>query len=98
MAFSPAKTTGVFSSVVCWPGTLFTGPLRSPLRIQNTFANESFMDELCARAGVPLLIVHVPQHDKFEPFPSLARWCDEAGVPVPFDSDDDDEEEEEEEE
>jgi hypothetical protein len=28
----------------------FTGPLRSPLRIQNTFANESFMDELCARA------------------------------------------------
>jgi CO/xanthine dehydrogenase Mo-binding subunit len=30
---------------------LFTGPLRSPLRIQNTFANESFMDELCARAG-----------------------------------------------
>jgi CO/xanthine dehydrogenase Mo-binding subunit len=30
---------------------LFTGPLRSPLRIQNTFANESFMDEVCARAG-----------------------------------------------
>jgi nicotinate dehydrogenase subunit B len=28
----------------------FTGPLRSPLRIQNTFANECFMDELCARA------------------------------------------------
>lgn len=27
----------------------FTGPLRSPLRIQNTFANECFMDELCAR-------------------------------------------------
>jgi CO/xanthine dehydrogenase Mo-binding subunit len=29
---------------------LFTGPLRSPLRIQNTFANECFMDELCAHA------------------------------------------------
>jgi nicotinate dehydrogenase subunit B len=29
----------------------FTGPLRSPLRIQNTFANECFMDELCAHAG-----------------------------------------------
>jgi CO/xanthine dehydrogenase Mo-binding subunit len=29
----------------------FTGPLRSPLRIQNTFAHECFMDELCARAG-----------------------------------------------
>jgi nicotinate dehydrogenase subunit B len=27
----------------------FTGPLRSPLRIQNTFANECFMDEICAR-------------------------------------------------
>ena len=29
----------------------FTGPLRSPLRIQNTFANECFMDELCAHAN-----------------------------------------------
>lgn len=28
----------------------FTGPLRSPLRIQNTFANECFMDELCTHA------------------------------------------------
>ena len=28
----------------------FTGPLRSPLRIQNTFANECFMDELSALA------------------------------------------------
>ena len=27
----------------------FTGPLRSPLRIQNTFAHECFMDEMCAR-------------------------------------------------
>ncbi|HEY1526957.1 MAG TPA: molybdopterin cofactor-binding domain-containing protein [Candidatus Angelobacter sp.] len=30
-------------------GPFFTGPLRSPLRIQNTFAHECFMDELCAR-------------------------------------------------
>ena len=30
----------------------FTGPLRSPARIQNTFANESFIDELAAAAGV----------------------------------------------
>jgi nicotinate dehydrogenase subunit B len=29
----------------------FTGPLRSPRRIQNTFANECFMDELCAHAN-----------------------------------------------
>ena len=28
----------------------FTGPLRSPSRLQNTFAHESFMDELAARA------------------------------------------------
>lgn len=28
----------------------FTGPLRSPSRIQNTFAHECFMDELSARA------------------------------------------------
>ncbi len=28
----------------------FTGPLRSPLRIQNTFADECFVDELCAHA------------------------------------------------
>ena len=27
----------------------FTGPLRSPIRIQNTFAHESFMDELSSR-------------------------------------------------
>jgi nicotinate dehydrogenase subunit B len=27
-----------------------TGPLRSPLRLQNTFAHECFMDELCAHA------------------------------------------------
>lgn len=32
------------------PSPFFTGPLRSPLRIQNTFANECFMDELCAQA------------------------------------------------
>ncbi|MGO9366039.1 MAG: molybdopterin cofactor-binding domain-containing protein, partial [Terriglobales bacterium] len=26
----------------------FTGPLRSPVRLQNTFAHECFMDEICA--------------------------------------------------
>ena len=29
---------------------LWTGPLRSPARLQNTFAHESFMDELAAHA------------------------------------------------
>jgi nicotinate dehydrogenase subunit B len=28
----------------------FTAPLRSPARIQNTFTNESFMDELASAA------------------------------------------------
>src|SRR5262249_57564251 len=27
---------------------LFTGPLRSPARLQNTFAHESFLDEIAA--------------------------------------------------
>lgn len=30
----------------------FTGPLRSPSRLQNTFAHESFMDEIAARVKV----------------------------------------------
>jgi len=33
------------------PSPFFTGPLRSPARIQNTFAHECFMDELCAAAN-----------------------------------------------
>ncbi len=32
------------------PSPFFTGPLRSPARLQNTFAHESFMDELAAHA------------------------------------------------
>ncbi len=32
--------------------SFFTGPLRSPARIQNSFANESFIDELAAEAKV----------------------------------------------
>jgi CO/xanthine dehydrogenase Mo-binding subunit len=32
-------------------GQLFTGPLRSPARLQNSFAQESFMDELAAHAN-----------------------------------------------
>ncbi len=30
------------------PSPFFTGPLRSPARLQNTFANESFIDEVAA--------------------------------------------------
>jgi CO/xanthine dehydrogenase Mo-binding subunit len=38
---------------------LFTGPLRSPARIQNTFAQESFMDELAAAAGADAVAFRV---------------------------------------
>ncbi len=34
------------------PSPFFTGPLRSPARFQNTFAQESFMDELAAHVKV----------------------------------------------
>jgi nicotinate dehydrogenase subunit B len=42
------KNTRVVSHTV--DSQFFTGPLRSPARIQNTFANESFIDELAAAA------------------------------------------------
>jgi CO/xanthine dehydrogenase Mo-binding subunit len=34
------------------PSIFFTGPLRSPERLQNTFAHESFIDEIAASVGV----------------------------------------------
>ena len=43
----------------------FTGPLRSPARLQNTFAHESFMDELAARAAadpVEFRLRHLSSH------------------------------------
>jgi len=41
----------------------FTGPLRSPLRLQNTFAHECFMDELSAHAEVDPVVYRL-QHLK----------------------------------
>jgi nicotinate dehydrogenase subunit B len=43
------KSERVLTHTVASP--FYTGPLRSPLRIQNTFANECFMDELAAAAN-----------------------------------------------
>jgi hypothetical protein len=49
---NPAAGTGTIASqqvlVHTIPSPYFTGPLRSPERLQNTFANESFMDEVAA--------------------------------------------------
>jgi CO/xanthine dehydrogenase Mo-binding subunit len=44
------KSEKVLTHVVESP--FWTGPLRSPSRLQNTFAHESFMDELAAKAQV----------------------------------------------
>jgi len=43
------KSERVLSHSVASP--FWTGPLRSPSRLQNTFAHESFLDELRAREG-----------------------------------------------
>jgi nicotinate dehydrogenase subunit B len=43
------KTERVLTHTIRSP--FFTGPLRSPSRLQNTFAHESFMDELAATAN-----------------------------------------------
>src|SRR5204862_1413197 len=41
------KSERVLSHTIQSP--FFTGPLRSPSRLQNTFAHESFMDEIAAQ-------------------------------------------------
>jgi len=60
----PSYVTGNVGGIAAGTGTVksekvlvhnvrspfWTGPLRSPARLQNTFAHESFMDELAARA------------------------------------------------
>jgi nicotinate dehydrogenase subunit B len=52
VAGNPAGGTGKVSSQQVLTHSIaspfFTGPLRSPNRLQNTFANESFMDEIAA--------------------------------------------------
>ncbi len=50
-----AGGTGTVLSQRCLSHTIaspfFTGPLRSPARLQNTFANECFMDEIASALG-----------------------------------------------
>lgn len=52
VAGKPPAGTGTVASqqvlVHSIASPFFTGPLRSPARLQNTFANESFMDEIAA--------------------------------------------------
>jgi CO/xanthine dehydrogenase Mo-binding subunit len=73
----------------------FTGPLRSPLRIQNTFANECFMDELSAIAKadpVTFRLQHLQDERliavlkaaakaaKWETRPSPRKWASGKGI------------------
>ena len=55
VAGNPPGGTGNISSRQVLTHTIaspfFTGPLRAPDRLQNTFANESFMDEIAAAVG-----------------------------------------------
>jgi nicotinate dehydrogenase subunit B len=52
VAGKPPAGTGTVASqrvlIHAIASPFFTGPLRSPARLQNTFANESFMDEIAA--------------------------------------------------
>ena len=52
----PAQLVRSYGVSMPW---LFTGPLRSPARIQNTFGQESFMDELAAAAGADAVAFRV---------------------------------------
>jgi nicotinate dehydrogenase subunit B len=58
----------------------FTGPLRSPLRLQNTFAHEGFMDEICAHVKadpVTFRLQHLRDNriiDVVKAAADLAKW------------------------
>ena len=56
VAGKPAGGTGTVNSARVLTHTVaspfFTGPLRSPARLQNTFANECFLDEIAAGLGM----------------------------------------------
>lgn len=60
----------------------YTGPMRAPNRIQNTFANESFMDELATKAGVGPLAMRLKYLTDprligvFQQVTSDAKWND----------------------
>jgi len=90
----PSYVTGCIGNVCGGTGTVrservlshtiqspfFTGPLRSPSRLQNTFAHESFMDELAARAKADpvayrLRHLHDPRlRDVLTAAARTARW------------------------
>jgi nicotinate dehydrogenase subunit B len=72
------KSERVITHTVASP--FFTGPLRAPSRIQNTFAHECFMDELAAAAKadpVAFRLQHLSNErviDVLNAAAKLARW------------------------
>jgi nicotinate dehydrogenase subunit B len=69
------RSERVLSHTVASP--FFTGPLRSPSRIQNTFAHECFMDELSARAHADPVAFRV-QHLRDERLIAVLKSAAEA--------------------
>ena len=64
----------------------FTGPLRSPLRLQNTFAHESFMDEICSALKVDPLefrLRHLGQNRVSDALKAAAKAADWKPRPFP---------------
>lgn len=64
----------------------FTGPLRSPSRLQNTFAHESIMDEAAAQAGVDPVayrLDHLNDPRLIEVLKAVARKADWDTRPSP---------------
>jgi CO/xanthine dehydrogenase Mo-binding subunit len=64
----------------------FTGPLRSPSRLQNTFAHESILDEAAAKAGadpVAYRLLHLSDPRLVEVVKAVARKADWDTRPSP---------------
>ena len=68
------------------PGPFFTGPLRSPARFQNTFAHESFMDELAFHAKadpVEYRLRHLSSGRVIDVLKAVAKAANWAARPSP---------------
>jgi nicotinate dehydrogenase subunit B len=66
----------------------FTGPLRSPLRLQNTFAHECFMDEISARVKadpVAYRLQHLKETRMIDVVKAAARTANWEARPSPKD-------------
>ncbi len=65
---------------------LFTGPLRSPSRLQNTFAHECFMDEICAHVKadpVAYRLKHLSETRIIDVLKAAAQKADWVARPSP---------------